>query len=107
MPVVKENFFCLKSVPRIAAGKLVEDGTSGRLSRMNGCKAALQNELVEVCHVSCQTNDPAPKENFGGGPVGERIRAREFEERSVACFDFDRSDCERADLYPDHGADLL
>jgi hypothetical protein len=56
MLVAKESCFCLKSVAPIKAVKLDEDGTSGRLFRVNGCKAALQNVLVEVCHVGYQTN---------------------------------------------------
>jgi len=39
---------------------LVEDGTSGRLFRVNGYKAALQDVLVEVCHGNCQTTTNGP-----------------------------------------------
>ena len=60
MLVVKASFFCLKLVAPIKAVKSVEDGTSGRLFRVNGYKAALQNVLVEVCHVSCQTTTNGP-----------------------------------------------
>jgi hypothetical protein len=36
---------------------------------VNGCKAALQSALVEVCHVSCQTKDAAsPEATAHAGP---------------------------------------
>jgi hypothetical protein len=45
--------------------KSVADGTSGRLFRVNGCKAALQNALVEV---AIQIYQVAQVETAGASP---------------------------------------
>ena len=74
--VAKESSFFLKSVLPIPAEKLVEAGTSARLSRVNGCKAARPNELVEVPPCSARRMTGATKRGVDHDDLRKSLRSR-------------------------------